>query len=113
MLLDYLWGGKRLKKLSWKFAVVCTTIMLLTTALLGFYAVSNMQELLTAIAKKTVKHDISFAQEHIDTKLPGAWQIKGDKLFKGNVIINDNASIVDEIKATTENDVPYFYWILG
>ena len=108
MLLDYLWGGKRLKKLSWKFAVVCTTIMLVTTALLGFYALSNMQELLTAIAKKTVKHDISFAQEHIDTKLPGAWQVRGDKLFKGNVLINDNASIVDEIKATTENDVTIF-----
>lgn len=108
MLLDYLWGGKRLKKLSWKFAVVCTTIMLVTTALLGFYAVNNMQELLTAIAKKTVKHDISFAQEHIDTKLPGAWQVKGDKLFKGNVLINDNASIVDEIKTTTENDVTIF-----
>ena len=46
-----------------------------------------------------------FALELINSKYDGPWNIKGDKLYKGNTLFNENYDIVDEIKELVDAEV--------
>ncbi|MDF2540942.1 MAG: methyl-accepting chemotaxis sensory transducer [Herbinix sp.] len=37
----------------------------------------------------------------LDTHYPGEWRLEGDKLYKGDTLINDNFEVVDEFSAQT------------
>lgn len=37
----------------------------------------------------------------LSQKYPGDWKVEGDKLYKGNVVINDDIDFVDTVKKDT------------
>lgn len=70
--------------------------------------VTTKNNLIESIDKKLVA-DLQLGYKYIDTKMPGEWKIVNNELYKGDVKINNNFEIVDEIGTMTEgNSVTIF-----
>lgn len=65
--------------------------------------VTTRNNLIESIDKKLVS-DLQLGYKYIDTKMPGEWKIINNELYKGEVKINNNFEIVDEIGAMTEGN---------
>lgn len=63
-----------------------------------YYRVNNMAN---ENFKETILANSNMGLTLIDTKYPGNWKLEGDKLYKGNNLINNNFDIVDSIKKDT------------
>ncbi|MBE6069040.1 MAG: methyl-accepting chemotaxis protein [Clostridium lundense] len=51
--------------------------------------------------KQTILANANMGITLIDTKYPGEWELKGEKLYKGDTLINENFDVVDSIKNDT------------
>jgi methyl-accepting chemotaxis protein len=52
--------------------------------------------------------NINLGYSMLDKKYPGEWRVEGDKLFKGNKIINEDTEFVDEFKSATSSPATIF-----
>jgi methyl-accepting chemotaxis protein len=52
--------------------------------------------------------NINLGYSMLDKKYPGEWRVEGDKLFKGNKIINEDTEFVDEFKSATNSPATIF-----
>lgn len=57
---------------------------------------------------KNIKDNANLGYSYLDSKYPGKWNIKGDKLYKGEELINNNFYVVDNIKKETGSLVTIF-----
>ena len=57
---------------------------------------------------KNIKDNANLGYSYLDSKYPGKWNIKGDKLYKGEELINNNFYVVDNIKEQTRSLVTIF-----
>lgn len=48
-----------------------------------------------------IKDNVNLGYSYLDSKYPGNWNTKDDKLYKGEELINNNFYIVDNIKEQT------------
>ncbi|MBP2654126.1 MAG: methyl-accepting chemotaxis protein [Firmicutes bacterium] len=95
------------KSLSWKLIFIFVLIMICGTSSIGYYAVYNMQNKIVSASQEKLQSDLTVAKAFFNNEIPGGWEVKDDKLFKGNTLINDIA-IVDEIKEMTNDSVTIF-----
>jgi methyl-accepting chemotaxis protein len=52
--------------------------------------------------------NINLGYSMLDKKYSGEWRVEGDKLFKGNKIINEDTEFVDEFKSATNSPATIF-----
>lgn len=52
--------------------------------------------------------NINLGYSMLDIKYPGEWRVEGDKLFKGNKVINEDTEFVDEFKSATNSPATIF-----
>ncbi|MBO0583298.1 methyl-accepting chemotaxis protein [Clostridium botulinum] len=78
-----------------------STIMFLTI----YITVNNMAN---KSFLKNIKDNANLGYSYLDSKYPGKWNIKGDKLYKGEELINNNFYVVDNIKEETGSLVTIF-----
>lgn len=71
-------------------------IVLLTIGLLTFIFFRDRSA--TLLAADKARTDLDTAETIIDLKYPGSWNIREDKLYKGQVCIDDNTVLVDYIE---------------
>ena len=93
-----------------KKIILCMLISIfgLSVALSWISYVTTKNNLIESIDKKLVS-DLQLGYKYIDKKIPGEWKIINNELYKGNVKINNNFEIVDEIGKLTEgNSVTIF-----
>ncbi len=95
------------KKLSWKLVLIFSLIIICGTAAIGGYAVYNLQEKITTAAQAKLLSDLRVAKLFIDDRMPGQWESRENKLFKGGALVNDSA-VVDAIKGMTSDNVTVF-----
>lgn len=96
-----------LKRLSWKLVCIFALITIIGTSAISFFAVYNMQEKIVSASHEKLRSDLKVAKAFLNKQLPGSWEEKGGKLFKGNTVIND-IEIVDDIKEMTGDDFTIF-----
>ncbi|MBD5588144.1 methyl-accepting chemotaxis protein [Clostridium botulinum] len=92
------------KKLVLSFSIILflfSTIMFLTI----YITVNNMAN---KSFLKNIKDNANLGYSYLDSKYPGKWNIKGDKLYKGEELINNNFYVVDNIKEETGSLVTIF-----
>ncbi len=97
------------KRLCWKLVCTFLLIFVLGSSAIGYYAVVSMQGKIVAASQEKLRSDLNVAKEYFDNRLPGMWEVKDNKLFKGNKLVN-NSSIVDKIKEMTNNNVTIFLY---
>ncbi|MBC8014228.1 MAG: cache domain-containing protein, partial [Sporomusaceae bacterium] len=95
------------KRLSWKLVFIFVLIIICGTSAIGYYAAYNMQDKIFSVAQEKLRSDLTVAKTYFNNKIPGSWEVKDGKLFKGNILIND-IGIVDEIKEMTNDSITIF-----
>jgi methyl-accepting chemotaxis protein len=83
--------------------IVLTAIL----AIAGFIIITNIafQKIVTSLVNQEMSEELNnysnLGLSLIDAKYPGDWRIDGDKLYKGDTLINENYEFVDEFSDKT------------
>jgi methyl-accepting chemotaxis protein len=94
--------------IRFKLTLLVVLVLLLLTSVIGTYSVLAMRDRLIESAQIKLKSDLNMARNLIDSTYPGPWNIQGDKLYKGNVPMNENYQLVDSIGQMTGDTVTVF-----
>lgn len=75
---------------------------------IAWFMGNNMYNKIIEAAQEKLKSDLAMAKIVLDEKYPGEWQIKNDKIYKGETEINNNFTVVDLIGELTGDTVTVF-----
>ncbi|MFW6306736.1 MAG: methyl-accepting chemotaxis protein, partial [Bacillota bacterium] len=99
-----------LKNTSIKFKfIILFMICLLVLVIPSFIVLNNtIQREAKEAAISKAKSDLATGYALLDEKYPGEWKLNGDKLYKGNTLMNENYDIVDLVGELTGDTVTIF-----
>jgi methyl-accepting chemotaxis protein len=95
-------------RLRWKLTALLLGALLIFSAVMGVYSVRSMYSKVTGAAHEKLKGDLALGYAYLDLLYPGSWEIRGEKLYKGEHRINDNHVVVDKVGKLTGNTVTIF-----
>lgn len=107
-LLRYFERVARMMNVRLRLIVAFTLVLAGVTGIMGIYATYSMSQKVMDTAEQKLLSDLALGRELIDTYYPGDWQLKGGKLYKGDVLIEGNFEIVDRIGELTGNTATIF-----
>lgn len=104
------WFEKLLRRVDVRLRLILAFTLVLAgvTGLMGIYATYVMSEKTMEAAEEKLKSNLILGREIIDQKYPGNWELVDGKLYKGNVLMEENYEIVDRIGKLTGNTVTIF-----
>lgn len=85
--------------------VIIMSVLTLTMLLLEYKAAKDIVEESTVLK---LSGDLATGEALLDAVHPGPWRVDGDKLYKGDTLINDNNQLVDNFGKLTGNAVTIF-----
>lgn len=94
--------------LATKINFIFISILLILAIIIGFVSYNQMVISIKSFATEKAKGDLNIGYRYLDQHYPGDWYIKDDKLYKGDVLLNDNYEIVDTIGEDTGDTVTIF-----
>lgn len=100
-----------LNKVSYKITAVFSLVIIVGTLCFGYYAISTMKEKVIGTAQEKLQSNLSLSKELLDSLLPGEWSVRDNKLYKGNIQINENVmvlQIIDSINFLSGDNVTIF-----
>ncbi|MEK3809431.1 methyl-accepting chemotaxis protein TlpC [Bacillus sp. FSL R7-0685] len=100
---------KRFKmKLGTKILCLVFVVILLFSASVGTVMLKEITESLKQMATEKAKGDLALSSTYIDDVMSGDWQVKNNKLYKGQTQINGNEDIVDLLGEKTGDTITIF-----
>ncbi|MFP7233175.1 methyl-accepting chemotaxis protein TlpC [Bacillus subtilis] len=100
---------KQLKlKLGTKILCLVFVIILLFSIAVGTVMLKEITESMKQMATEKAKGDLALSSAYIDDVVSGEWQVKNNKLFKGQTQINRDEDIVDLLGEKTGDTVTIF-----
>lgn len=87
---------------------ILSTHVVLSAILVVFIMGIVFYQFNSVIEKNVLETNVDFAMELINKEFKGDWKVEGEKLYKGDKLINDEFSIVDSVKNITKADVTIF-----
>ncbi|MGG3140786.1 methyl-accepting chemotaxis protein TlpC [Bacillus subtilis] len=100
---------KRLKmKLGTKILCLVFVVILLFSASVGTVMLKEITESMKQMATEKAKGDLALSSTYIDDVISGDWQVKNNKLYKGQTQINGNEDIVDLLGEKTGDTITIF-----
>ncbi|MBM7855666.1 methyl-accepting chemotaxis protein [Desulfohalotomaculum tongense] len=94
--------------LKFKFGVLFLGVMLAFSGTMGILMYSVIKKETSIAAMEKAKSDLAMGKELIDEWYPGPWHVEGDKLYKGDILMNKNYAVVDKIGQLTGDTVTIF-----
>lgn len=88
-------------KIKGRLVAVFSSIIVIFSLIIFAVVYSRVNKMVNENFNQTILANANMGITLIDTKYPGDWELKGDKLYKGNTLINDNFDVVDSIKKDT------------
>ena len=85
-----------------------SAMFVLGVVTIGLFTVLTVKDKVISTAHEKLKGDLAMSRALLNEKIPGEWSIRGDKLYKGEVRMNENFSIVDTIGSLTGDTVTVF-----
>ncbi len=102
---------KRLNvKLGTKINILVISIIVILSTIIGFVVIKEITKGIEEFATEKAKGDLDLAYRYIDNKYPGEWEIKNEKLYKGDTLMNDNNEFIDKIGEDTGDTVTLFQY---
>lgn len=95
-------------KLSTKFLLITIGLLVLFSGIISVILNTVVVNSIKDAATEKAKGDLVLGLEALDLKYPGNWRIEGDRLYKGDTLINENEEIVDYIAGMTGGTVTIF-----
>ncbi|MEC2296264.1 methyl-accepting chemotaxis protein TlpC [Bacillus subtilis] len=100
---------KRLEmKLGTKILCLVFVVILLFSASVGTVMLKEITESMKQMATEKAKGDLALSSTYINDVISGDWQVKNNKLYKGQTQINGNADIVDLLGEKTGDTITIF-----
>ncbi|MTI79994.1 MAG: methyl-accepting chemotaxis protein [Firmicutes bacterium] len=94
--------------IKFKLGVSVAIIMSIVVVSLGVIQYISAEKIVKQSATVKAKSDLMTGLALIDEWYPGPWEVKGDKLYKGDALMNDNFDVVDKIGELTGDTVTIF-----
>lgn len=95
-------------KLGTKINFIVIVVILLLSTVIGIVVNIEVRAGIKEFAVEKAQADLKQSNSFIDSKYPGDWEIKDNKLYKGSTMMNDNTDIIDEIGENTGDTVTIF-----
>lgn len=95
-------------KLRTKFNVFIIVNILVLSVVIGVVSALQINKLMSLEYEDRVKVEADLAYRWIDDKYPGEWNIQDGELYKGEVKINNNHAILDQLVSITGGDSSIF-----
>lgn len=97
-------------KQSIKFQLLGIVTFVITIGLVvtGYIAYHQIKETAGISAIEKAKGDLTLGEAYLDKTYPGPWRAEGDKLYKGEALINGDENIVDTIGKLTNDTCTIF-----
>lgn len=109
------WGDNMLRKNRKQGTSKIGIMKKLLTVVVSMFIISGlliggiMYTMITDIfINEKLSSDLNHGYSLIDKEYPGDWNVKDGKLYKGQIALNDNFGVVDEIKKNTGTFVTLF-----
>lgn len=100
---------KRFKmKLGTKILCLVFVVILLFSASVGTVMLKEITESMKQMATEKAKGDLALSSTYIDDVISGDWQVKNNKLYKGQTQINGNEELVDLLGEKTGDTITIF-----
>ncbi|MFC9654926.1 methyl-accepting chemotaxis protein TlpC [Bacillus subtilis] len=100
---------KRFKmKLGTKILCLVFVVILLFSASVGTVMLKEITENMKQMATEKAKGDLALSSTYIDDVISGDWQVKNNKLYKGQTEINGNEELVDLLGEKTGDTITIF-----
>jgi methyl-accepting chemotaxis protein len=91
-----------------RLIVIFSLVLMVTTGSMGLYATSAMSDKILYTAQEKLKSDLALGEELLDKNYPGEWEIVNGLLYKGDVLMEENYEVIDEIGELTGDTVTIF-----
>ena len=88
-------------KLKFKIGIVISLILVMFSIVLGTTVYNKTSKMLDSKMQKELDSSSNLGLIILDIKYPGDWKLQDNKLYKGDMIINDDFTVVDEIMKKT------------
>lgn len=83
-------------KIKGKLLILFITSLIIFGAIVNVFVYAQFNNYVT---ENSLKTDSNLSMELINALYDGSWNVKGDELYKGDQLINENSELVDNIKA--------------
>lgn len=107
IIREGVWGLMK-ASLRFKLGILLSVMMLLTVIVMGCIQYLSAKNLTGSVAVEKAKSDLALSEELLNEWYPGPWRVEGDKLYKGDTLMNDNFAVVDRISELTGDTVTIF-----
>ncbi|MFJ7406879.1 MULTISPECIES: methyl-accepting chemotaxis protein [unclassified Lysinibacillus] len=88
-----------------KINLLILTCMLLMVSILAIINFIEAKKNFLESADTKLLSDLQLSLQYFDVIAPGDWAIKNNELYKGDIKINDNFAIVDEIEELADGNI--------
>lgn len=95
-------------KLAGKINVLVISMIIILSITTGFVAFNEITKGIGKFAAEKARGDMHLAYLYLDNKYEGDWEVRGDKLYKGSTLLNENYEEIDRIAQDTDNTVTIF-----
>ncbi|MHB8125711.1 MAG: methyl-accepting chemotaxis protein [Desulfitobacteriaceae bacterium] len=92
-----------------KLLTLISVVLLVVVVSIGTYSIIKIHNEIINASHEKLKSDSALGKAFLNEKISGDWSVRDGYLYKGEVIINDNYAIVDEIGALTGDTVTIFH----
>ncbi|ABO49160.1 methyl-accepting chemotaxis sensory transducer [Desulforamulus reducens MI-1] len=83
-------------------------VLVLAIAVTGFESYRLVDKTTNMLAMEKARSDLALGEVFINQTAPGPWRVEGDKLYKGNTLMNNNSDIVDSVAQLTNDTCTIF-----
>lgn len=91
-----------------KLIGIIAAIIIIGTVMIALIVTSVFKEKIISAAQEKLMSDMATATALLDLTYHGEWTVKDGKLYKGDVLLNDNFEFVDNLGAMTGDTVTIF-----
>lgn len=84
-----------------KIIITFSVILLLFSSIISLVIYNKINNIIYNSYTKNIKSSAELGYSYLDSKYSGDWHIRDNKLYKGDTLINNNFSMLDNIKNTT------------
>lgn len=98
----------KMRSIGTKISMIMVGVLLVFSAAVMVVVINEMKNGITTFAREKARSDLKLAERFLEYKYPGPWLIQDGQLYKGNLRINENYELVDEIGELTGDTVTLF-----
>ncbi|MDA8096484.1 MAG: PAS domain S-box protein [Desulforudis sp.] len=97
------------QSIHWRFIITISLVVFLGLVTTEFWTMTKIRYEANQAAVEKAKGDLLLGEAFLENRYPGSWTIREGKLYKGQVLINGNYEIVDEIARLTGDTCTIFH----